>query len=83
MLLYSKTFRKFMKAWPGKKYLGEYRFLPIFFVFGAALEYSMINWHFGGEVNFYRTFKKRQIDEIIEKRERLAPLKDIEIKPHY
>lgn len=36
---------------PGKKLLGMYRFLPAFFLLGAALEFSMINWHVG-EVNF-------------------------------
>ncbi|XP_046749207.1 small integral membrane protein 4 [Diprion similis] len=53
--------------WPGKKLFGVYRFLPIFFVLGAALEFSMINWHVG-EVNFYKTFKKRRIEEAVEKK---------------
>ena len=50
----SKAFRRFLEAWPGKRTFGIYRFLPVFFVFGAALEFSMINWHAGraGEINF-------------------------------
>lgn len=52
---------------PGKKYLAEYRFLPFFFVGGAGLEYLMINWHFG-EVNFYKTFKKRRVQELVDER---------------
>lgn len=59
MGLYSSTFKRFLDNIPGKKRLGIYRFLPIFFCLGAALEYSMINWTVG-ETNFYRTFKKRQ-----------------------
>jgi hypothetical protein len=51
MTFYSRTLRRFLNKWPGKKYFGIYRFLPIFFVLGAALEFSMINWHVG-EVNF-------------------------------
>ncbi|PNF34454.1 Small integral membrane protein 4 [Cryptotermes secundus] len=51
MRLYNRTLQKLLDKWPGKKYLGIYRFLPIFFVLGAALEFSMINWHVG-EVNF-------------------------------
>jgi hypothetical protein len=35
------------------------RFLPFFFVLGAAVEFSMINWTVG-DTNFYKTFKKRQ-----------------------
>ncbi|XP_057664662.1 small integral membrane protein 4 [Diorhabda carinulata] len=65
MKLYSPSFRNFLNKWPGKKYFGMYRFLPIFFVLGAALEFSMINWHVG-EINFYRTFKKRQAKNLAE-----------------
>lgn len=46
---------------PGKKIFGVYRFLPFFFVFGGLLEFSMINWTVG-ETNFYKTFKKRQVE---------------------
>lgn len=45
--LYSITLRRVLNRWPGKRYLGEYRFLPLFFVLGASLEYSMINWKVG------------------------------------
>ncbi|XP_037782577.1 small integral membrane protein 4-like [Penaeus monodon] len=61
--LYNARLRYFLDKWPGKRYLGMYRFLPMFFVLGAALEFSMINWHVG-EVNFYRTYKKRQAQDI-------------------
>ncbi|OWR41709.1 hypothetical protein KGM_205060 [Danaus plexippus plexippus] len=44
-----------------------YRFLPMFFVLGAALEYSMINWKVG-EISFYNTFKKRQAKDIVEEK---------------
>lgn len=47
----SAGIRKLLDRWPGKKTLGIYRFLPLFFALGAALEFSMINWHVG-EVNF-------------------------------
>lgn len=50
MRLYSSTFKRILDAWPGKK-LGIYRFLPIFFVLGAGLEFSMIHWSVG-ETNF-------------------------------
>lgn len=43
----SKTIRYYLDKWPGKKSLGIYRFLPIFFGLGAALEFSMINWKVG------------------------------------
>lgn len=56
---------KLVNKWPGKRTFGMYRFLPMFFVLGAALEYSMINWKVG-EVNFYNTFKKRKAKEIVD-----------------
>ncbi|KDR13037.1 hypothetical protein L798_13305 [Zootermopsis nevadensis] len=67
MKFYSSRLRWFLDRWPGKKYFGIYRFLPIFFVLGAALEFSMINWHVG-EVNFYRTFKRRQAQQLAQER---------------
>ena len=50
---------------PGKQIFGLYRFLPAWFLLGAALEFSMINWTVG-ETNFYRTYKKRQVINALE-----------------
>jgi len=49
-----------LDAVPGRKTLGVYRFLPFFFLLGAGLEFTMINWTFG-QTNFYKTYKKRQV----------------------
>ena len=49
--------------WPGRKRFGLYSYLPLFFVIGAGLEFTMIKWTVG-ETNFYRTFKKRRVDDI-------------------
>lgn len=49
--VYSSTFKNILDKWPGKRIFGIYRFLPVFFVLGAALEFSMINWTVG-ETNF-------------------------------
>nr|CAD7399168.1 unnamed protein product [Timema cristinae] len=65
MKLYSRSLQKILNLWPGKKYLGIYRFLPLFFVLGATLEFSMINWHVG-EINFYKTYKRRQAEKLAE-----------------
>lgn len=66
MLLYSPKLRRLIKKLPGKA-LGEYRLLPLFFLAGAALEYFMIHWHVG-EVNFYNTYKRRRVEELVEER---------------
>eukprot|EP00095_Tigriopus_kingsejongensis_P006013 maker-scaffold671_size114370-snap-gene-0.30 protein:Tk06013 transcript:maker-scaffold671_size114370-snap-gene-0.30-mRNA-1 annotation:"AGAP009045-PA" len=55
---------------PGRRF-GVYRILPLFFFMGAALEYTMIHWHVG-EVNFYRTYKKKMALDIVLKEERLV-----------
>lgn len=47
MNLYTKTVSNIVNKWPGKKTFGIYRFLPLFFALGAALEFSMINWTVG------------------------------------
>ncbi|KAJ8958976.1 hypothetical protein NQ314_006340 [Rhamnusium bicolor] len=51
MKFYSLGLKHFLDKWPGKKYFGIYRFLPIFFCLGASLEFSMIKWEVG-ETNF-------------------------------
>jgi len=58
---------KVLDKFPGKKTFGLYRFLPFFFVLGASLEFSMINWTVG-ETNFYRTYKKRQALDHLEQK---------------
>jgi len=71
--VYSSTLRRILDKWPGKKTFGIYRFLPLFFGLGAALEFSMIHWTVG-ETNFYRTFKRRKAQELLD--EQLEHLKD-------
>lgn len=56
MKLYNKKVKNFLDHWPGKKFFGVYRFLPLFFILGAALEFSMINWTVG-ETNFCNNYK--------------------------
>ncbi|XP_022210463.2 small integral membrane protein 4 [Drosophila obscura] len=68
MNLYSGSVRRLLDSWPGKRRFGIYRFLPLFFVLGAALEFSMINWTVG-ETNFYSTFKRRQAKNYVEEQQ--------------
>ncbi|ESO84378.1 hypothetical protein LOTGIDRAFT_222222 [Lottia gigantea] len=58
--LISRSVETIVNKWPGKKYLGVFRFLPCFVVIGAVLEFSMVNWTVR-EANFYTVYKKRQI----------------------
>jgi hypothetical protein len=51
MQVYNRGLKTWLDKWPGKKTFGIYRFLPIFFGLGAAVEFSMINWTVG-ETNF-------------------------------
>uniref|UniRef100_G3MN14 Small integral membrane protein 4 n=1 Tax=Amblyomma maculatum TaxID=34609 RepID=G3MN14_AMBMU len=55
-----------VQDWPGKNTFGPYRFLPAFFLLGAALEFAMINWTPGGNTNFYKTFKRRQAKSMVD-----------------
>lgn len=48
----SKFLAKTLKLIPGEKTFGIYRLLPFWFLVGAVLEYSMINWTPGGKTNF-------------------------------
>ncbi|ODM99373.1 Small integral membrane protein 4 [Orchesella cincta] len=60
----SQFVKRVLDSIPGKKTFGLYRFLPAFFILGAALEFSMINWKVNNQVNFYNTYKKRRAEEI-------------------
>uniref|UniRef100_A0A0V0G4Z4 Small integral membrane protein 4 n=1 Tax=Triatoma dimidiata TaxID=72491 RepID=A0A0V0G4Z4_TRIDM len=62
----SNVLTTILDKWPGKNVFGIYRFLPLFFFMGAALEYAMINWDFKNKVNFYRTYKRRQIEKLAD-----------------
>lgn len=61
----NNVLRKVLDAIPGKRRFGVYRFLPIFFCMGAALEFAMIKWTVG-ETNFYRVYKKKQAAKLVE-----------------
>ncbi|XP_014233109.1 small integral membrane protein 4 [Trichogramma pretiosum] len=78
-MFYSRAFARLLRAWPGRQTFGPYRFLPVFFVAGAALEYLMIHWH-AGEVNFYKTYKKRRVEEICQEREKLSVFQEHDIQ---
>lgn len=63
--MYLDKIGKLLKAVPGEKTFGVYRFLPVFFCLGAGLEFSMIKWRVG-KINFYDTYKKREARNLIE-----------------
>jgi len=66
-MVVNKRLRRIIRNWPGRRIFGEFSFLPIFFAFGAALEFSMIHWSVG-EVNFYKIYKRRRIEELVQQR---------------
>ncbi|CAN0188556.1 unnamed protein product [Lampetra planeri] len=43
MVFFSSTLGRILSKVPGEKRLGVYRFLPVFFVIGGAMEWIMIN----------------------------------------
>lgn len=53
---------------PGKQRFGKYRFLPLFFIFGATVELLMIKWTVG-ETNFYTVLKKKKAIEYLDNKE--------------
>lgn len=59
------SIRRLLLKWPGQRYFGVYRFMPLFFILGAALEFSMINWRPFG-VNFYDIYKKKEAAKLAE-----------------
>lgn len=66
-MVFSQQLKTILDKYPGKKFFGVYRFLPIFFVIGAAIEFSMINW-WVGQTNFYKIYKVKQAKKIAKRR---------------
>ncbi|BFZ10908.1 hypothetical protein BsWGS_13947 [Bradybaena similaris] len=52
--------------WPGKRTFGVYRFMPLFFLVGATMEFMMIKWRPFG-VNFYDVYKKKEAKKLAER----------------
>lgn len=55
----SKTIKDLLNIVPGKRRLGPYRFLPIFFCIGGIMEWIMINVRIGRET-FYDVYRRKQ-----------------------
>ncbi|XP_042195384.1 small integral membrane protein 4 [Callorhinchus milii] len=55
----SPRLRQWLRRVPGSRPLGEYRFLPGFFVLGAAMEWVMINIRIGPET-FYDVYRRKR-----------------------
>ncbi|XP_041859271.1 small integral membrane protein 4 [Melanotaenia boesemani] len=55
----SKTLKDLLDIVPGKRRLGSYRFLPIFFCIGGVMEWIMINVRIGKET-FYDVYRRKQ-----------------------
>ncbi|XP_073327301.1 ubiquinol-cytochrome c reductase complex assembly factor 5 [Pagrus major] len=55
----SKSISYFLSFVPGKRRLGTYRFLPVFFCIGGVMEWIMINVRIGRET-FYDVYRRKQ-----------------------
>ncbi|XP_029292286.1 ubiquinol-cytochrome c reductase complex assembly factor 5 [Cottoperca gobio] len=63
----SDKVRYLLSLVPGKQRLGTYRFLPIFFCIGGAMEWIMINVRIGKET-FYDVYRRKQSVREYEKK---------------
>ncbi|KAM6924618.1 ubiquinol-cytochrome c reductase complex assembly factor 5 [Xenentodon cancila] len=59
MFYRSKTLKDVLNLVPGKRRLGSYRFLPIFFCIGGVMEWIMINVRIGRET-FYDVYRRKR-----------------------
>ncbi|XP_040903579.1 small integral membrane protein 4 [Toxotes jaculatrix] len=59
MLQRNKNLKYFLSLVPGKRRLGTYRFLPIFFCIGGVMEWIMINVRIGKET-FYDVYRRKR-----------------------
>ncbi|XP_028264747.1 ubiquinol-cytochrome c reductase complex assembly factor 5 [Parambassis ranga] len=59
MFYKNKTIKDLLSLVPGKRRLGMYRFLPIFFCIGGVMEWIMINVRIGRET-FYDVYRRKR-----------------------
>ncbi|XP_013871910.1 ubiquinol-cytochrome c reductase complex assembly factor 5 [Austrofundulus limnaeus] len=59
MFYKSTRVRQMLSLVPGKRRLGPYRFLPIFFCIGGVMEWVMINVRIGRET-FYDVYRRKR-----------------------
>ncbi|KAJ0064748.1 hypothetical protein NL108_012986 [Boleophthalmus pectinirostris] len=67
MLQRSENIKFILSLVPGKRRLGTYRFLPIFFCIGGVMEWIMINVRIGKET-FYDVYRRKQSERAYQKR---------------
>ncbi|XP_063065417.1 small integral membrane protein 4 [Engraulis encrasicolus] len=63
----NRNVKYFLGLVPGKKRLGTYRFLPIFFCIGGVMEWIMINVRIGRET-FYDVYRRKQSERAYQKK---------------
>ncbi|XP_037539872.1 small integral membrane protein 4 [Nematolebias whitei] len=59
MFYRNRVVTKLLNIVPGKRRLGPYRFLPIFFCIGGVMEWVMINVRVGRET-FYDVYRRKR-----------------------
>lgn len=60
-MVYSRKLQELLNKWPGKATFGIYRFLPLFFLVGAGLEWVMINARVApGRETFYDVYRRKE-----------------------
>ncbi|XP_059190195.1 small integral membrane protein 4 [Centropristis striata] len=63
----SENIKYILDLVPGKKRLGVYRFLPVFFCLGGVMEWIMINVRIGRET-FYDVYRRKQSERSYEQK---------------
>ncbi|XP_012672160.1 small integral membrane protein 4 [Clupea harengus] len=61
----SRNLKYVLNLVPGKRQIGIYRFLPIFFCIGGVMEWIMINVRIGRET-FYDVYRRKQSERAYE-----------------
>ncbi|KAM9592996.1 ubiquinol-cytochrome c reductase complex assembly factor 5 isoform 1-T2 [Trichechus inunguis] len=69
--------RRVLQWVPGKERLGVYRFLPFFFVLGAAMEWIMIKVRVGQET-FYDVYRRKASERQYQRRLEDAPETEVQ-----
>ncbi|XP_006892356.1 PREDICTED: small integral membrane protein 4 [Elephantulus edwardii] len=66
-MFFRAQLRQILQRVPGKERLGIYRFLPFFFVLGAAMEWIMIRVRVGQET-FYDVYRRKASERQYQRR---------------
>jgi len=74
-LAVSEKITQLIQRIPGHSRFGIVTIMPLFFLVGAALEFTMIKWKPNG-VNFYEVYERKELEKLYQQYEEIGSVEN-------